>query len=164
MLKKIFFIAALASLAACDSGKKGAISYNQDLIKKEKSLQPEVITTEDNVKRYYAAQQFDSIAIAGERMEGIVQQKIDEINAMAPPKAKGVDDFKAAVIQYFKFIKNLYTDYKDFGKAETEEKRQGILNEIQKIVAQKQEALDDMQTAQRKYAEQNGFKLEAKPD
>lgn len=163
MLKKLIIIATLiAGLAACKPESRAAYNYSNDIVAKENSLQPEVTATENNVKKYAVAGQYDSIAAAGENMERLLQKKIDEINAMPVPKAKEADNFKAAVIRYFKFIKSLYTGYKEFGRAVTDEKRQEIMLEIQKIVSQKQDNLDDMQRAQRKYAEANGFRLERK--
>lgn len=164
MLKRFIIIVWVAgALTSCQSKAKSARDYNNNLIEKEKSLQPHITTVENNVKNYYAAGQYDSIAAAGEKMEKIVQKAIDDINAMKTPKANGVEDFKAAVIRYFKFIKGLYTDYKEYGLADTEEKRQQILQDIQEIVSKKQEILDDMQSAQKKFAEANHFRLESKP-
>lgn len=164
MLKKLIIIATLAAgITACGgSNAKSARDYNNEIITQEKILEPEVTATENKVKEYYEAGQFENIAAAGEKMETLVQKSIDEINDLPVPKAKGVDNFKAAMIKYFKFIKSLYTNYKEFGRADTEEKRQEILQEIQKSVSGKGEILSEMQAAQRKFADDNGFKLEAK--
>jgi phospholipase/lecithinase/hemolysin len=163
MLKKlIIFIAIITGFAACNPRGKSAANYNNSIIEKENSLQPDVEATENNVAKYFNAANYDSIAVAGERMEGIVQKKIDEINAMPTPDAKNIGSFKAAVIEYFRFIKSLYTDYKEYGLADTEEKRMQVALDIQKIVNRKQEALDDLQSAQRKFAEANGFRLQKK--
>ncbi len=165
MIKKLIIIATLvAGLDACKSKSKAAYNYSSDMVAKENNLRPEVRATESNVKKYYEAGQYDSIAVAGENMENLVQKTIDEINAMPVPVAKEADKFKAAVIRYFIFIKSLYMDYKEYGRAVTVEKRQEIMLDIQKIVSQKQDHLDEMQDAQRKYAEANGFKVKAKLD
>ena len=162
MLKKLIIIATLvAGMTSCKSNSKTARDYNNEIIAKENNLEPEVTATESNVKRYYEAAQYDSIAAAGERMENLVQKTIDEIKSLSAPKVKGAADFKAAMIRYFAFIKSLYTGYKEFGQA-TEEKRQEKLQEIQKIVGEKQDILTEMQGAQRKFAEANNFKLERK--
>jgi hypothetical protein len=163
MLKKLIIIATLvAGTAACKSNSKTARDYNNDIIAQENILEPEVTATESNVKRYYEAQQYDSVAAAGERMEGLVQKSIDDIKALPVPKAKGAADFKAAMIKYFVFIKSLYTGYKEFGLADSDEKRQEKLQEIQKIVSEKQDVLTEMQGAQRKFAMDNNFRLERK--
>lgn len=163
MLKKLIIIATiLTGFAGCSSRAKSAVKYNNDIIAMENSLQPDVEATENKVSKYFDSGQYDSMAIAGEKMEVIVQKKIDEINAMPMPDAKDVSSFKAAVIEYFKFIKSLYTDYKQYGLAGTEEKRLEVAQDIQKLVNRKQDALDDLQSAQRKFASANGFKLEKK--
>lgn len=158
MFKKLFFIALLfTGLVACKS--KGAYNYSESIVAKEKSLEPEIQATEKNVEKYLTASQYDSVAIAGERMEKLVQQKIDEINALSVPKAKDVDNFKAATIRYFNFIKSMYAGYKNLGKAATEEDRQQVIADLQKLVGEKQAVVDEMQKAQKKYADANGFKV-----
>jgi phospholipase/lecithinase/hemolysin len=127
-----------------DFNASAAVNYNNKIIAMGNNLQPDVEATENNVAKYFDAGNYDSISVAGERMEGIVQKKIDEINAMPAPDAKNVGSFKAAVIDYFKFIKSLYTDYKEYGLADTEEKRAQVALDIQKVVNRKQEALDDL--------------------
>ncbi len=163
MLKKLIVIAALPVIfVACSSRAKSAVDYNNKIIALENSLQPDVEATENSVAKYFDGAKFDSIAVVGGRMEGIVQKKIDEINAMTAPDAKNVNTFKSAVIDYFKFIKSLYTDYKEYGLADTEEKRAEVALDIQKIVNRKQDALNDLQSAQKKFADANGFRLEKK--
>jgi hypothetical protein len=158
MLRKFIIIALFAAgLTACKS--KGAFNYNQDIVALEKSLEPEIKLTENNVERYVNASQFDSVAIAGEKMEKIVQEKIDKINAMKVPKAKGAEEFKTATLKYFSFIKQMYTGYKKLGQAQTMDERDEIVRDLQELVGEKQSAVSEMQTAQKKYAEENGFKV-----
>ncbi|HMK25314.1 MAG TPA: hypothetical protein VK483_04725 [Chitinophagaceae bacterium] len=165
MLKKLIIIATLvAGMAACKSNSKAARDYNNDIITQENILVPEVTTTETNVKRYYEEAQYDSIAAAGERMEGMVQKSIDAINAIPVPKAKGVADFKAAMVRYFTFIKSMYTNYKEYGQAGSDEKREEVLQKIKNTVSQRQDYLNEMQGAQRKFAAANNFKLERQPN
>lgn len=92
-------------------------------------------------------------------MEKKVQKKIDEIDALALPDAKGASDFKAAALVYFRHIKYVYTIYKNLGKAETEEKRQEVMSDLQTLVAKNTMVTTTFQAAQRKYADANGFKL-----
>ncbi|MBK7433958.1 MAG: hypothetical protein IPI66_08705 [Chitinophagaceae bacterium] len=150
----------VAGFAACKS--KDAFNYSQEFVKKERSLLPDINKTEDNVKRYIAAEQYDSIAIAGANMEKIVDAKLKEIRDEPAPKAKEADNFKEAGIKYFLFIKSMYTGYKDFGNAKTPEDRETEMNKLRELVDKKTDAVNDMQAAQRKYADANGFKLETK--
>ena len=152
----------VAGLAACGSKAKSARDYNNNIIAQEKILEPDAIATENNVKKYYAAAQYDSIAVAGEKMESLIQKSIDEINTLPAPDAKGVDSFKAAMIRYFSFVKSIFTNYKEYGQAGTDEKRQEVFLNIQNTASQRQDHLNDLQSAQRKFAEANNFKLERK--
>ena len=73
---------------------------------------------------------------------------------------KEADNFKRAMLKYFQYIKSLYTNYKNWGNAETVEERDVIVLAIQKLVRDKEKVITEMQGAQRKYADVNGFKLE----
>jgi hypothetical protein len=143
---------------ACKS--KSAFNYSQDIVAKERSLTADINATEDKVEKFATAQQFDSVAAVSERMENLVQKKIDEIMAMKVPKAKEADNFRDAALRYFKYIKSIYTAYKEVGKAPTAEERAKLAEEMQEVAGKKEEVVSDMQKAQRKYAEANGFKVE----
>lgn len=127
---------------------------------KERSLTSEIQSTETKVGNYITANHYDSVAVAGERMEKLVQQKIDEIDALSVPKAPEADNFKAATLRYFKYIKSLYTSYKDLGNAQTDEGRQDVISTLKKLVADKSTVLKEMQGAQARYAKANGFKVQ----
>jgi hypothetical protein len=159
MRKNLFLIAILfTGLVACKS--KSAFNYSQDIVAKERSLTADINATEDKVEKFATAQQFDSVAAVSERMENLVQKKIDEIMAMKVPKAKEADNFRDAALRYFKYIKSIYTAYKEVGKAPTAEERAKLAEEMQEVAGKKEEVVSDMQKAQRKYAEANGFKVE----
>ncbi len=162
MLKKISFaVILLVCLAGCKS--KSAFNYSQNFVKKEQSLLPDITTTENNVERYMAAEQYDSIAVAGEKMEKLVDAKLKEIKDEAAPNAKEADNFKEACIRYFSYIKSMYTGYKNYGSAKTAEARADEMKKLQDIVAGKTGAIEDMQKVQKKYADANGFQLESTP-
>ncbi len=161
MLKKLIFAALLlTAFAACKS--KSAFNYSQDFVKKEKSLLPDITATEDNVKKYMEKELYDSIAFAGEKMEKLVEVKIKEIKDNPAPDAKEGENFKEAGIRYFSFIKSMYSIYKKFGEAKTPEARDVELKNIIALTNKKNAAIEDMQRAQKSYADANGFKLENK--
>ena len=161
MLKKLLFAVVLFSgLAGCKS--KSAFDYSQNFVKKEQSLLPDINSTEANVKRYAALEQYDSIAVAGERMEKLVDAKLKEIKDEAAPDAKEAENFKEAGIRYFSYIKSMYTSYKNFGSAGSPEARATEMQKLQELVNNKAAAIADMQRVQKKYADANGFKLENK--
>ena len=161
MFRQLLLIALLfTGFAACKPKPNEAYKYSEAITSKEGDLKYEIKFAEDRVKEFGAAQQFDSIAAVGEHMEKIVQKTIDEVDALTVPVAKGAGDFKAAAINYFKYIKSLYTGYKNAGNAKTDEERQEIGTELQKIIDKKMTILNVMQAAQRKFADDNGFKVQ----
>lgn len=158
MLKKLIFASVLLiSIASCKS--KSAFNYSQEIVKKEKSLIPDITTTEDKVKHYFEDEHFDSIAVVGEKMEQLVESKIQEIKTMPLPDAKEADNFKEACLKYFGFIKSIYSGYKEWGLAPADE-RQGVMDKIIAMAGNRQASMDAMQTAQKKFADANGFKIE----
>lgn len=160
MIKKLFAVLLVAGLLVACGGKKAAYNYSQDIVSKERSLEPQITLTETQVERYAGAQQFDSMAAVSERMESLVQKKIDEIEAMKVPKAKEVDNFRAAIMRYFKYIKSIYTGYKNVAKADSPEERQKLAQELVDLANKKNEEIREMQEVQRKYAKANGFRVE----
>lgn len=159
MIKSLFAVLAIAIiLTSCNS--QSAFKYNQDFVAKEKALTPELMKTETDVERFALARQFDSIAVAGQKMEDKIQLKIAEIEKMPAPDAKGGDKFKAAVLRYFGYMKSLYVSYKDVGNAKSDEDRRVELGKMQEIVAQKGQVIKDIREAQQEYATANNFKIE----
>jgi len=160
MLKKLTFaLILLISIASCNSKKK-AFDYSENFVKKENSLLSDITATEDKVARYITLEQFDSIAIAGEKMEQLVESKIQEVKKEPAPDVKEAENFKEACIKYFAFIKSMYTSYKEFGRATDETEREKAKAKVIELANGKQAAMNSMQTAQKKFADANGFRLE----
>jgi len=150
-------LSAIVLLSGCQS--KSAFKFSEDIVAKEQSLVKDIEKTEDQVEMFISNQEFDSMAIVSERMEKLVDEKLEEVKAMKAPDVKEAENFKAAAIKYFAFMKSMYTSYKKYGLAESQEERDEELEEMQDILANKNKAISDMQMAQRKYAEANGFKI-----
>lgn len=160
MIKNLFLAVMLTvTLAACKS--KGAFNYSEEIVKKERSLIGDITKTESDVEKFIAAGQYDSMAVVSERMEGIVNTKLEEVKALKKPKAKEVDNFRDAAISYFEFMKSMYSGYKAYAKAGSDEARNEELTKLQELLGKKDEAIRNMQNAQKKYADANGFKIEA---
>ena len=158
MLKKISaFVLLAVVLVAC--GSKAALNYNEDIVKKENALTPDIQKTEEAVGRYLTAGQYDSVAVAGGAMEAEINKTLDDIKAMKKPNAKGIDDFQAAVIKYFSFLRDFYTGYKNVGNAPTEEARAEEWQKLQSMLQEKNQVISDMQASQTKFANDNGFKV-----
>jgi hypothetical protein len=159
MIKNIFAaLAVVAVLASCKS--QSAFKYNQDFVGMEKSLTPAAEKAQLDMQRYMMAKQFDSIAVVATQMENKVEEKIAEIKKTPAPDANGGEKFKASVIGYFGYMKNLYTTYKDLGNAKTDEARQAEALKLQEIAMQGEAVIRTIKVAQQEYAKANNFRIE----
>lgn len=152
-----FTLIILVSLAGCKSNS--AYSFSERIVQLERNMVPDIERTESNVEQYLNAGNYDSVAVAGERMESIIQKSIDTLNKTPPPSVSGAVDFKTASITYFKFLKSIYTSYRNYGLQTTDEGRELEKTKLLQLVDKKQQAVADMQAAQKKYADANGFKI-----
>jgi hypothetical protein len=159
---KIFFLFAVlfSGLAACKSKSGSAFKYNKAIVQKDVLLQLDEQTTEDKVTLYYKEGKYDSVGIAGEHMESLLQKAIEDIDTMPVPRANGIEEFKDAVVKYFKFFKSIYTVYKEYGLAGTDEKREELINEKGKLIVQRDDVVKDLQQAQKIFSEANGFRMQ----
>ena len=92
-------------------------------------------------------------------MEDKVDAELQELKNLAAPAVPEGEDFKKAAINYFEFMKSIYTSYKNFGLQTTEEKRMAERQKILDLARHRENVLAEMQAAQRKYANANGFSL-----
>ena len=157
-MRKLFvlFLPVLL-LYSCQS--KEALNFSEEIVKKENSLENDIKNTEASVKNFLAASQFDSMAVASERMASIVDTKLNEIKGLKTPDLKYAGDFKANAIEYFNYIKDVYTSYAKFAKAGTDKLREKEYSNMQDVVNKKDDVIRKMREAQKKFAEANGFKL-----
>jgi hypothetical protein len=161
MLKKLFIaVIVLTCFASCKT--KSAFNYNQDFVAKEQSLVPEITKTEGKVESFLAKEQFDSIGAAGEKMEKLVDAQLQKISEEKAPDVPGSDDFKKACVQYFSFIKSMYTGYKNFGYAKSADERTAEMSKVRDVINGKTEQIMAIKTAQTKFASANGFRIEEK--
>jgi hypothetical protein len=158
MLNKIAFIVLIAfTFSSCNYN--AAYNYSEKIVKMENSLLPDIETTETNVAKFANTAQYDSIAAAGQKMENLINIKLDEIKKMPAPDAKGGEDFKTACIKYFEYMKSVYTSYKDFGNEKTDEGRDREKTKMLGLTQSKNLVLSEMEQAQQKFAKDNGFKI-----
>lgn len=144
-------------ILACKS--KAAFKYNGIIVNKEKKLAPAIDETENKVEKYFARLNYDSIVIVSKIMEDKVDAELQELKNLAAPAVPEGEDFKKAAINYFEFMKSIYTSYKNFGLQTTEEKRMAERQKILDLARHRENVLAEMQAAQRKYANANGFSL-----
>lgn len=161
MIKNIFItVIAIFSLGACKYNN--AFKYSEDFVASEKKLIPNIERTENSVERYIDKGHYDSIVFVSEKMEMQIDSLIVTLKAKPAPDAKLGEKFKADVVRYFIFLKSIYTSYKNYGKATTDEGRNEELKKMQQIASKKEEVIKAVQQSQSEYAKENGFKIENK--
>ncbi len=111
------------------------------------------------MKGFFENEQYDSVVIAGQRMADQIQKLTDEINAMPVSGLKEGENFKTASVRYFDFMKNVYISYKKTGLAKTDAERQKEFTDLMQQLNDKTKIINEMQSAQRKFAGANGFKV-----
>lgn len=159
MIKKLFAMLIVAAiLTSCNS--KSAFKYNQDFVAKEKALTPDMEKTETDVARFAQAQQWDSVSAVAGRMKSKVEDQITDIKKTPAPDANGGDKFKAAVVDYFGYVRSLYVAYQSVADAKTPEDRVAEVGKMQELVAQKEAVAEKIRAAQTEYAKANNFRVE----
>lgn len=159
MRKIPLLIAALAMLVLLACRSKSAFNFSQEIVKKEQSLIPDMQRTEDKVASYIKANTYDSITVAADFMEKEIDKKLTEIKTMPAPDAKLGQDFKNQSIEYFSYLKSIYSKYKDLGQAPTEEARTEVLQSMQELLEKREVTLRNMQRTQKAFAQANGFNI-----
>lgn len=129
------------------------------IVSKQKALSESIDHTEPLLKQYFTSFQYDSIV----SVSGRIEKKIDSIiktvkNKPVPPVKQG-ENFKKAALNYFSYMKNIYTSYKNYGLQTSPEGRQIQREIMSKMIAQEDMVIADMQKAQRVFAKDNGFKI-----
>jgi hypothetical protein len=158
--RTIFTIAAICFFAiGCKS--KMALDYNDMIAQNQQSLAKSMDQTEPQLKDYFANHQYDSIAAVSTRMETKIDSIIRDIQQKAVPNVKQGTNFKKAALNYFEYMKTIYTSYKNYGNETTPEGRIIGLQVISRVTNEEDKVIADMQQAQRIFAKDNGFKIKS---
>ena len=158
--KTVFAIAVVCCFAiGCKS--KMAVDYNNLIVREQQSLAKSMEQTEPQLKNYFANYEYDSIASVSSRMEAKIDSIIHDIQNRPAPKVKQGENFKKAALNYFDYMKTIYTSYKNYGSESTPQGRIIGLAVISRVTNDEDKAIADMQQAQRIFAKDNGFKIQA---
>ena len=157
-MKKILAIISIATfIYSCKTGE--GLKFSDLIVGKEKSFVPEIQKTESQTKDFIAAENFDSMAFVSEKMERLVDEKLKEVKELNAPDLKFADNFKKDAIDYFTYMRSVYTGYVKYARAETADNRDEELKKIQLIVNKKDLILRTMRDSQKRCAKANGFKI-----
>ncbi len=168
-MKQLFIIASIAafSFTACKSkttdtgdtpAPATASQYYEQVAALEETMSEPLLTTEAAIKARGDKKDFDGIARSAKAMEDTVDLRIDALKKLEPV-GKGGEDFKLVATRYFEYIKSIYTSYKKIGEAKTEEERMKGADEMTNIINGQAAVMANLQSAQAKFAADNGFTI-----
>jgi hypothetical protein len=162
MIMKILFVVAflITSLWSCKS--KTAFEYSERIVKMEKDLARDITGAEEKVSRFLKTEQNDSAKLIAQQVEDMTNATLKDVQNLAAPNVAEAENFKKEAINYFTYIKEMYTSFNRFVKAGSDEAKEVERLKLAKIFDEKDEATKAMQSAQQKFAEANNFRLEKK--
>ena len=163
-MKKLLSIALIFILFSCTSTKKEdaqtPMQFSEKIVSAEMALAEPLSKAEQTIRAQADSSNYKAMGETAERAEKLVQNKIDEIEKLSAKDFKGGDDFKRTAIDYFEYVKSIYTSYKKIGKAENEGVRLAETRKMDTVLATQQNVITMMQAAQDKFATENGFPIE----
>jgi hypothetical protein len=156
---RTFFTIAGICFFAIGCKTQNAKDYSDMIVKKQKSLAESIDQNEPKLRNYFASNEYDSIASISGRMEAKIDSMINDIRNKPAPKVTQGENFKKAALNYFEYMKTLYTTYKNYGLATSPEAR--IVGRVimSRVTSQEDKMIADIQEAQRIFAKDNGFKI-----
>lgn len=157
-LQSVLSILFLIFLLSCKS--KTAYDYSQQIVKIETDLSAAIAAADKKVSKFIESGQNDSAVIISQQMEELAADKLKEVESLAAPHVEEGDNFKKEAVRYFSYLKNIYTSFKRFTMAATDEAKETERLRLIKIVNDKEDATKALQKAQRKFAAANNFKIE----
>jgi hypothetical protein len=156
---KLFVVFLLsAGIISCKS--KSAFKYSEKLVEIERSMSPEIASTEEKFGQFITDEKYDSGYAISQRMEELADTKLKEVERLEPPDVKEAAAFKKTALRYFGYIKGLYTHYKSYAKNAAGEGREKELASLQKFLNDRNDILSEMKDAQIRFAKANGFRLD----
>lgn len=156
MRKYLLFTAfSLFILAGCNSKK--AFNFSEEIVKKEQSLKPVIEKAQADVAAANASGDYAKIAAVGKDMEKQMDERITEIKGMSVSGMKKGEELKAAAVEYFEFMKSVYTTYKKYGEATTDEARETERAKVIELSNGKMDEVQKIQSVQKDFASANGF-------
>lgn len=151
-------------LLSCTSTKKEnaetPMQFSEKIVNAEIQLSEPLAKAEQNIRAQADSADYEGMGKTAAGAEKLVQEKIDEIEKLSVSDFKGGEDFQKSAINYFEYIKSIYTTYKNIGEAENEGVRLAQTRQMDTILATQKNVITMMQAAQDKFAIENGFQVE----
>ena len=161
MKRKTIVGVAIICFMVIGCKSKTAMNYNDMIVEKQKVLAKNMDQAEPLLKNYFSSYQYDSIASVSARMEATIDTIIKEVAKKPAPAVKQGENFKKAALHYFDYMRSIYTSYKNYGLQNSPEGRQIQLQIMTMIINNEDKMVAEMQKAQKIFAKDNGFKIQA---
>ena len=157
-IKITFSALILVFFLSCKS--TAAYEYSQRIVKMETDLSAEIAVADKKISKFLEAEQNDSAIIIAQLMEELANTKLKEVRKLDAPNVQEADNFKKEAVRYFSYLKNIYTSFKRFTMATTDDVKEAERLRLLRIVNEKEDATQALQAAQQKFAAANNFRIE----
>ncbi len=154
-LNHLFAASLLIVMISCKS--KTAFDYSEAIVKMEAELSTDIASADQKVSEYLEAKEKDNAILMSREMELLAEEKLKEIKDMKAPDVEEADNFKKAAIRYFSYVKSIYSSFKKYTMAATDQEKEAERKKLSKIIAEKKIITEHMKEAQRKFAAANDF-------
>ena len=115
MRNVILLLLLTAVLFSCQS--KSAFDYSQRIVQMETELSSAISIADERVGTFLDNNQTDSAILVSEQMEELADNKLKEIQKLEAPNVEEGENFKKAAVQYFVYLKAVYSSFKKFTMA-----------------------------------------------
>ncbi len=158
-MKSTFIALALCIVSIVSCKSKAAFDYSESIVSIERSLGPAVTEGEKKIVESFQGGQMDTAVAVSQRMVDLIESKVVEIKALKLPAVKEGENFKNATIRHFNLLKDIYAGYGKIAMQPTDEEREAERQKVLLVEEEGKKSLEEMQKAQKKYADANGFKI-----
>lgn len=156
LLTVMFALALL--LSSCNN--QSIILYNDEIARYQQELMDSSNKLEPLLVKYMQSENRDSLVILAQRMESLSDGIVKKVEAMRMPKVKEGENFRNACIRYFTHMRDVYTSYKEYGKAADDSTSEITQVRMIEMETKMDTVVVDLMKAQQKMAKANGIKVE----
>lgn len=153
-------VAAIAMFLIVGCGSKNqALNYSEQIVKIDRKLGEAVQSDQGRIVQFMTDAVYDSIILLAGSLEKKADESLNEFNALKVPDVKEAGNFKAACLNYFTAVRDIYNSYRVYAEQPNDSLR---ALEVERMIALEDgidKVVEDMKEAQKKYADANGFKL-----
>ena len=139
---------------------KTAFDFSQQIVKMEIELAADIAIADEKVRKFLEAKQNDSAVIITQQMVELVDKKLKEVQKLDAPNVEEADNFKKEAVRYFSYLKSIYSSFRRFTMAASDEAKEAERLRLVRIVNEKEEATGALRAAQQKFAAANNFRIE----